>query len=178
MGFFTKTRSFLSEDPNLQRGRRGATRAARALPRATGHYLVEKVPVVHWILRYNPRWLFNDVLSGITVGVMLIPQALAYAKIATIPGEFGLMSSWLPNFLYFFMGTSKGTYERCPRKSDAKVIGRYVHGPYLAPGSPDCRDRQGALGRRLLCASYRFHGSHVRRCLVPAHWSLQAGFPA
>jgi len=39
---------------------------------------------------------------------MLIPQSLAYAKIATIPGEYGLMSSWLPNFLYFIMGTSKG----------------------------------------------------------------------
>jgi sodium-independent sulfate anion transporter 11 len=41
---------------------------------------------------------------------MLIPQSLAYAKIATISGEFGLMSSWLPNFLYFIMGTSKGKY--------------------------------------------------------------------
>jgi MFS superfamily sulfate permease-like transporter len=56
----------------------------------------------------NPRWILNDVLAGITVGVLLIPQSLAYAKIATIPGQYGLMSSWLPNFLYFFMGTSKG----------------------------------------------------------------------
>ncbi|KAI8284064.1 hypothetical protein K4K60_002226 [Colletotrichum sp. SAR11_57] len=37
----------------------------------------------------------------------MIPQALAYAKIATIPGEFGLYSSWLPAAIYVFMGTSK-----------------------------------------------------------------------
>jgi sodium-independent sulfate anion transporter 11 len=84
------------------------------LPRATGKYLVDKVPVVHWAPQYNLRWLANDALAGITVGVMLIPQALAYAKIATIPGEYGLMSSWLPNFLYFFMGTSKGTHTYLP----------------------------------------------------------------
>ncbi|KAJ4301728.1 hypothetical protein N0V90_003821 [Kalmusia sp. IMI 367209] len=107
MGFFSRTQQLVAEDHNIQRVRRDGARAARALPRATGHYLVDKVPVVHWAPQYNPRWLLNDALAGITIGVMLIPQALAYAKIATISGEFGLMSSWLPNFLYFFMGTSK-----------------------------------------------------------------------
>jgi sodium-independent sulfate anion transporter 11 len=59
--------------------------------------------------------LLNDTLAGITVGVLLIPQSLAYAKIATIPGQYGLMSSWLPNFLYFIMGTSKGTWPEAIR---------------------------------------------------------------
>lgn len=36
-----------------------------------------------------------------------IPQSLAYAKIATMPVQYGLMSSWLPGILYAFMGTSK-----------------------------------------------------------------------
>lgn len=108
MSFFSRTKQSLANDYTLQRTARLGGRAARALPRATGHYLVEKVPVVHWALQYNPRWLLNDALAGITIGVLLIPQALAYAKIATIPVEFGLMSAWLPNFLYFFMGTSKG----------------------------------------------------------------------
>ncbi|KAF1969701.1 sulfate permease-like protein [Bimuria novae-zelandiae CBS 107.79] len=107
MGFASKTKQLVAEDHTIQRVRRDGARAARALPRVTGKYLVDKVPVVQWAPQYNPRWLLNDALAGITVGVLLIPQALAYAKIATIPGEFGLMSSWLPNFLYFFMGTSK-----------------------------------------------------------------------
>lgn len=110
MGLFSRSKQLVAEDHNVQRARRNGVRAARALPRVAGDYLVDKVPVVQWAPQYNPRWLINDALAGITIGVMLIPQALAYAKIATIAGEFGLMSSWLPNFLYFFMGTSKGMH--------------------------------------------------------------------
>ncbi|KAF1350572.1 hypothetical protein EJ07DRAFT_184018 [Lizonia empirigonia] len=97
----------LSTDITISRTIRYGEKAVRAAPSVAAQYLVERVPVVHWLPRYNPRWLLNDTLAGITVGVLLIPQSLAYAKIATIPGEFGLMSSWLPNFLVFIMGTSK-----------------------------------------------------------------------
>jgi sodium-independent sulfate anion transporter 11 len=99
----------LSTDVTINRTIRYGGKAARAAPSVAAQYLIERVPVVHWLPRYNPRWLLNDTLAGITVGVLLIPQSLAYAKIATIPGEYGLMSSWLPNFLVFIMGTSKGT---------------------------------------------------------------------
>ncbi|KAJ4331045.1 hypothetical protein N0V95_009957 [Ascochyta clinopodiicola] len=97
----------LSTDITINRTIRYGGKAVRAAPSVAAQYLVERVPVVHWLPRYNARWLLNDTLAGITVGVLLIPQSLAYAKIATIPGEFGLMSSWLPNFLVFIMGTSK-----------------------------------------------------------------------
>ncbi|PSN61649.1 sulfate permease [Corynespora cassiicola Philippines] len=107
MGYASRIREAVATDHTLLRAKHDGARAARAFPSAAGNYVMEKVPVVHWLPKYNPRWLLNDVLAGITVGVLLIPQSLAYAKIATIPGEFGLMSSWLPNFLYFFMGTSK-----------------------------------------------------------------------
>lgn len=96
-----------STDVTINRTIRYGGKAFRAAPSVAAQYLIERVPVVHWLPRYNPRWLLNDTLAGITVGVLLIPQSLAYAKIATIPGEYGLMSSWLPNFLVFIMGTSK-----------------------------------------------------------------------
>ncbi|KAF1936244.1 hypothetical protein EJ02DRAFT_438672 [Clathrospora elynae] len=94
-------------DTTLQRTVRYGEKAFRAAPSVAGQYLLEKAPIIQWLPKYNVRWLFHDTLAGITVGVLLIPQSLAYAKIATIPGEFGLMSSWLPNFLYLIMGTSK-----------------------------------------------------------------------
>lgn len=103
-----RTKEAITTDTTLQRTVRYGGKAIRAAPSVAAQYLVEKVPVVHWLPKYNIRWLLNDTLAGITVGVLLIPQSLAYAKIATIPGEYGLMSSWLPNFLYFIMGTSKG----------------------------------------------------------------------
>ena len=108
MPFFQQVQDAFVADHTVQRVRRDGARIFRALPTASVHYVVDKVPVVGWLPKYNPRWLLNDALAGITIGVMLIPQSLAYAKIATIPGQYGLMSSWLPNFLYFFMGTSKG----------------------------------------------------------------------
>jgi sodium-independent sulfate anion transporter 11 len=103
-----RVKNAIVNDVTLQRTVRYTTKGVRASPSVTSQYLQERVPIIHWLPKYNPRWLLNDTLAGITVGVLLIPQSLAYAKIATIPGEFGLMSSWLPNFLYFMMGTSKG----------------------------------------------------------------------
>lgn len=85
-------------------------KGARAFPSASKQYLLDKVPIVGWLPRYNPRWLLNDVIAGTTVGLMLIPQALSYATLATIPVQYGLMSSWLPGAIYAFMGTTKGEY--------------------------------------------------------------------
>lgn len=82
---------------------------AKALPSASARYMIEKVPIVGWLPRYNHRWLLNDVIAGLTLGLMLIPQGLSYAKLATIGVQYGLMSSWLPSALYAFMGTTKGT---------------------------------------------------------------------
>jgi sodium-independent sulfate anion transporter 11 len=113
MDFIRRRGRALADDRTLQRVQRDGANVARALPRATGNYLIEKVPIVHWLPKYNPRWLLNDLLAGVTVGALLIPQALAYAKLATIPPQYGLMSAWLPNFLYFIMGTSKGIHH-CP----------------------------------------------------------------
>jgi sodium-independent sulfate anion transporter 11 len=106
-------KSALVTDITLQRTIQYGGQAVRAAPSVASQYLQERVPIIHWLPKYNPRWLLNDTLAGITVGILLIPQSLAYAKIATIPGEYGLMSSWLPNFLYFIMGSSKGMYGTC-----------------------------------------------------------------
>jgi sodium-independent sulfate anion transporter 11 len=95
-------------DENIQRASRHLRNGARAFPSATGRYLLEKVPVVQWISKYSPPWIVNDLIAGLTVGVILVPQALAYAKIAGIPLQDGLLASWLPGTLYFIMGTSKG----------------------------------------------------------------------
>jgi len=80
----------------------------KQLPSASARYLLQKAPIIQWLPKYSPRWLINDAIAGLTVGVILVPQALAYAKIAGIPLQDGLLASWLPSMLYFIMGTSKG----------------------------------------------------------------------
>ncbi|KAF7193470.1 putative sulfate permease C3H7.02 [Pseudocercospora fuligena] len=94
-------------DYNWNRAARLSAKGARALPSASLHYVTEKFPIIGWLPRYDWRWLINDLIAGLTVGLMLIPQSLSYAKIATIPVEAGLASSWLPATLYAFLGTTK-----------------------------------------------------------------------
>lgn len=79
-----------------------ASHGARAFPSASKQYLLDKVPIVGWLPHYNPRWILNDVIAGLTLGLMLIPQALSYATLATIPVQYGLMSSWLPGAICRF----------------------------------------------------------------------------
>lgn len=96
-------------DVNWNRAARLGAKGARAFPSASAQYALDKFPIIGWLPRYDYRWLVNDLIAGLTLGLMLIPQALSYAKIATIPVEYGLMSSWFPASLYAFMGTTKGT---------------------------------------------------------------------
>ncbi|KAL9620379.1 MAG: hypothetical protein Q9160_005079 [Pyrenula sp. 1 TL-2023] len=107
MAFSEKLKKDFETDDNIHRARSYARRGARALPSATAEYIIEKAPIVQWLPRYAPKWLLNDAIAGLTIGVMMIPQSLAYAKIATIEGQFGLMSGWIPGMLYAIMGTSK-----------------------------------------------------------------------
>ena len=108
MKFVDKAKHSLKTDVNWKQLGSLTVRAGRALPRATADYCIDKVPIVQWLPRYDWRWALNDVIAGLTLGIMLVPQSLAYAKIATIPVQFGLMSSWFPATLYAFMGTTKG----------------------------------------------------------------------
>lgn len=115
MAFFSNIRERVSEqvetDDTVRRAKKYTRSAAKALPKAVPKFLLAKVPVVSWLPRYDPRWILNDVIAGVTMGVLLIPQALAYAKIATIPPQFGLITSFSPSLIYFFMGTSKGKWK-------------------------------------------------------------------
>lgn len=97
-------------DVNIDRAREVVASSARVLPSASLSYALDKVPIVVWLPHYNPRWTFNDAVAGLTVSLLLMPQGLAHAKIAGVPVQFGLMSSWQPALIYVFMGTSKGIF--------------------------------------------------------------------
>lgn len=103
-----KFTSDLRNDVTWNRAARLGASGAKALPSASVHYISDKFPIIGWLPKYNFRWILNDVIAGLTIGLMLIPQGLSYAKIAEIPVEYGLMSSWLPAAIYAFMGTTKG----------------------------------------------------------------------
>ena len=51
--------------------------------------------------------MLNDMLAGLTVGIVLIPQGMAYAMVAGLPPVYGLYASVFPLLVYLFLGTSR-----------------------------------------------------------------------
>ncbi|XP_040452464.1 prestin [Falco naumanni] len=71
-------------------------------------HLYSFLPILKWLPCYPVKeYLLGDIISGISTGVMQLPQGLAYALLAAVPPVFGLYSSFYPVFLYTFFGTSK-----------------------------------------------------------------------
>jgi len=64
-------------------------------------------PFLDWLSGYNKKTLQSDVIAGLTVGVILIPQGLAYAMIAGLPPIYGLYAALLPQIVYALLGTSR-----------------------------------------------------------------------
>lgn len=71
------------------------------------HHLHRFLPVLHWLPGYRKKWIRADLVAGITVWAVLIPEALAYAGIAGVPPLMGLYTVPLPLFLYIIFGTSR-----------------------------------------------------------------------
>ncbi len=65
------------------------------------------IPILDWLPNYKKIWLKGDFGAGLTVGVMLIPQGMAYASIAGLPAVYGLYASIIPIIIYAVFGTSR-----------------------------------------------------------------------
>ncbi|XP_054028176.1 solute carrier family 26 member 6 [Dryobates pubescens] len=86
----------------------GCLRKTRCSASTAKSLLFRFLPILHWLPRYPVKdWLLGDILSGFSVGIMHLPQGLAYALLAGLPPVTGLYSSFYPVFLYFFFGTSR-----------------------------------------------------------------------
>ena len=64
-------------------------------------------PILEWLPRYSKKKLKADIIGGLTVGIVLIPQGIAYALIAGLPPIYGLYSALLPQLMYLIFGTSQ-----------------------------------------------------------------------
>ncbi|MEF8864751.1 MAG: sulfate permease [Salinibacter sp.] len=67
----------------------------------------ESLTLNQWISTSTPKTVRQDGAAGVTVGVMLIPQAMAYAVIAGLPPIYGLYGALVPLLIYPIFGTSR-----------------------------------------------------------------------
>tara|TARA_R110001583_G_scaffold122623_1_gene273933 strand:- start:5483 stop:7219 length:1737 start_codon:yes stop_codon:yes gene_type:complete len=65
------------------------------------------IPILEWLPNYNKSWLKDDIGAGLTVGIILIPQGIAYAMIAGLPPIYGLYTAMIPQIIYAVFGTSR-----------------------------------------------------------------------
>ncbi|KAJ5503598.1 sulfate anion transporter [Penicillium fimorum] len=72
-----------------------------------GRYFLNLFPFLTWIGNYNLQWLFGDLVAGITVGAVVVPQGMAYAALAGLEVQYGLYSSFMGVLIYWFFATSK-----------------------------------------------------------------------
>lgn len=64
-------------------------------------------PILTWLPTYRRADLLSDLIAGVVVTIMLVPQGMAYALLAGLPPKTGLYASILPLILYGIMGTSR-----------------------------------------------------------------------
>jgi len=64
-------------------------------------------PITKDLLTYNKSTLYRDLIAGLSIAVIVIPQGLAYAMIAGLPPIYGLYAALVPQFIHGIMGTSR-----------------------------------------------------------------------
>ncbi|KAH8777724.1 sulfate transporter family-domain-containing protein [Diaporthe sp. PMI_573] len=123
---------FFKTDWNIVRAKRYARRGGREIRYGAGRYLVNKFPIVQWIVSYSPKWLFGDVLSGLTVGIVLALQAVNLPSSAggAISTQQTLIASWLPGFIYALTGSSKNI--SIGPTSAGTLLSLQIIGPFAA----------------------------------------------
>ncbi|KAF5950764.1 hypothetical protein HYC85_012757 [Camellia sinensis] len=65
------------------------------------------VPILEWAPRYTFDFFKADVVAGITIATLAVPQGISYATLANLPPIIGLYSSFVPPLVYAMLGSSK-----------------------------------------------------------------------
>jgi len=69
--------------------------------------LLRFLPFLSWFKEYDTGKFKIDLLAGITVALVLIPQSMAYAQLAGLPAYYGLYAAFLPPMVASLFGSSR-----------------------------------------------------------------------
>ncbi len=65
------------------------------------------IPILSWLPRYDRSWLNLDILAGLTLWGLVVPEAMAYAGIAGLPPQAGLYTLVASLLIYALLGTAR-----------------------------------------------------------------------
>ena len=136
------------------------------------------LPFVPWLKTTTWSTFKDDLISGLTVALVLIPQSMAYAQLAGLPAHYGLYASFLPPMVAALFGSSRqlatgpvavvslmtSATPRAPRDRGQRGVHR-VCGPPRADGRdvPVPSRRSAPRGRRQLPLAPRGQRIYQRR---------------
>src|SRR6187402_2677434 len=78
-----------------------------ARTKAPEHMIERWVPGVAVVRRYRRSWLRGDLVAGLVLAALLVPQGMAYAKLAGLPAVYGLYATMAPLLAYAVLGPSR-----------------------------------------------------------------------
>lgn len=93
-------------EPDRRGGASSASSVRAPLARRWARRSTRRLPIVGWIARSDAGSRRADLLAGLTVAAMLVPQGMAYAALAGMPPVTGLYASTVPLVAYALLGTS------------------------------------------------------------------------
>ena len=65
------------------------------------------MPILYWLPGYQRTWLRPDLIAGLTIVALLIPEGMAYAELAGMPPETAFLAAPIGLLLYAFFGSSR-----------------------------------------------------------------------
>lgn len=98
-------------------------------------FLHRVLPVTDWFPHYERGWLTGDIMAGLTVWALLVPEALAYAGIAGVPVQYGLYAAPLALLAYAIFGGSRRLV--VGPSSTVAIVSASVVAPLAAGGGDD-----------------------------------------
>ena len=73
----------------------------------TRRWIAHYLPILSWLPSYRPSWLRFDLIAGLTVWAVVVPEAVAYAQLAGVPPQVGLFAAPFLLLGYALFGTSR-----------------------------------------------------------------------
>nr|XP_029709678.1 sodium-independent sulfate anion transporter-like isoform X1 [Aedes albopictus] len=67
----------------------------------------QRISILNWIGNYNREDVISDFIAGVTLGLTIIPQSIAYAALAGLPSQYGLYAAYMGSLVYVIFGTVK-----------------------------------------------------------------------
>jgi len=98
----------------------------RTLPfKVTKTQVLNVIPILKWLPSYERSWLKFDIIAGLTLAAVAIPDNIAYATLAGLPPEYGLYAGIMAPLAYFFFATSRHV-SIGPSSSEAIMVATFL----------------------------------------------------